>query len=182
MIAVEEVAALLSRAEDRFGQRDQSYELAGIWYAERGPYVQYASPGSTSIFIVLSDQAQTNDGLALFQAAHEVVHLLAPTGGSDATVLEEGVATMFQHDVCEGRGIAVSSELQTYREAEARVRQLLTHAPDAIRAIRQMEPSFARVEPRHILAVAPDIRENAAIELCMPFAEWSTRYGGPRLI
>lgn len=88
---------ILRFVEKRYGPRDRDWTLLGVEFTVREtPQVWYPTfdgIGDT-IIIQLSRSAATNERQALFQLAHEVVHLLSPAGpGARASVLEEGLAT-----------------------------------------------------------------------------------------
>src|SRR5437879_7010897 len=78
------------------------------------------------IVIQLTMECLTDQVRACYQLAHESVHLLAPTGGRNANVLEEGLATYFSelylHDTF---ATSMPPELASYADSCSRVRQLL---------------------------------------------------------
>jgi Zn-dependent peptidase ImmA (M78 family) len=92
------LGVLLFEAETRFGQRNRDWTLLGIEFSGDVPQVWY--PGNRHyISIILSDDARTNPHRALFQLAHEVIHVLAPTGGRCSLMIEEGLATFFSMEI-----------------------------------------------------------------------------------
>lgn len=94
---VSRLGDMLQELERIYGPRDKSYTILGIEFEKNGPQLWY--PGNRKdIIIQLSLEAQYDLPMALYQLAHEAVHLLAPTGGSHSTVFEEGFATVFAWD------------------------------------------------------------------------------------
>ena len=88
---------ILRFVESRYGPRDRNWTLLGVEFTVRKtPQVWYPTFDGIgeAIIIQLTRSAATNERQALFQLAHEVVHLLSPAGpGARASVLEEGLAT-----------------------------------------------------------------------------------------
>jgi hypothetical protein len=80
-----------------------------------------------------------------YELAHECIHLLAPSGGPGANVLE-GVATFFSSlYVKETFAVDFHPVLESYRLAGELVEKSLASEPDAIRSIRQRQPAFSKV-------------------------------------
>lgn len=159
---------LLAKAEGIYGPRDLEYTPLGIEFGGDRPGLWY--PGSCKfISIRLSDSARTDPNRAFFQLAHEVVHLLSPSGGSHAPVLEEGLATAFSHDQSALNGVDFHSASAEYLEAEALTRQLLTIRPDAVLQLRKCQPAFTRMTPDLMKTVVPGCTEELALALCQPF-------------
>ena len=88
----------LHEAEERFGARDMTYTPLGLEFDGAAPHLWF--PGDRHhISIVLTEAARFDPAEALFELAHETVHMLAPTSGrSEAPVFEEGLATLFAHE------------------------------------------------------------------------------------
>ena len=85
---------MLQMAEALFGQRDSSYTILGVEFTVGIPQIWY--PGNCKHIIIQLDQSAATDMLqACYQMAHEIVHLLSPTGGNNANNFEEGVACYF---------------------------------------------------------------------------------------
>src|SRR5437763_183874 len=92
------LGALLNEAERLYGERDRSYTILGVEFGPGDPQIWF--PGNRRhIVIQLADNALENTALAVYQLAHETIHLLSPTGTANAPVLEEGLATAFAEGV-----------------------------------------------------------------------------------
>jgi hypothetical protein len=161
--------ALLIEVEERFGRRNMEFTFLGIEFTS-GDVPQTWFPGSSKyVAIQLTDNARLEPGRALFQLAHEVIHLLAPAVGEIAPTLEEGLASVFSHEVSQRHGAGLRSGVPSYERAADLTSQLLAINPMAIRDIRSVEPQFKRITANHILAVAPSLDPKVAHELCLPF-------------
>ena len=74
---------MLRTAEERFGVRDKDYSVLGIEFGESGPFIWY--PGNCkNIAIQLSIGSRASERCALYELAHECIHLLTPTGKGTA--------------------------------------------------------------------------------------------------
>lgn len=133
---------ILRFAEARYGTRDRSWTLLGVEFTSRDtPQVWYPTfdgIGDT-IIIQLSRSAATDETRALFQLAHEVVHLLSPAGpGAQASVLEEGLATYTSLAYLAAIDLAVSPDYIDAPRYERAYRAvaLLAERPDFESGIR----------------------------------------------
>jgi len=85
------------------------------FYGDR-PKVWY--PGTNKhISIILTDSAREDPPQAVFQLAHEVVHILSPTGGANAPVVEEGLSALFQERANEIYGLNLRLVSKPYIKA-----------------------------------------------------------------
>lgn len=165
---------LLQIAEQRYGPRDRSWTPIGIEFHGDRPMVWYPSPhdGRQQISIILSNNARLNIASALYELAHEVIHVLAPTGARNAPVIEEGLATKFALEVSRHNPpAAVLPPNSPYAPALEAVELLLAHDADAIRQIRLREPSFRSLTAEIILAAFPNFDGDVARQLCSPWED-----------
>ncbi|MGI4877654.1 MAG: hypothetical protein ACRYG4_09235 [Janthinobacterium lividum] len=163
------VSVLLREAEARFGPRDMTYTFLGIEFT-LGNIPQTWYPGACNhIAIQLTEDARLNPQRALFQLAHEIIHLLSPDMGHTAPTLEEGLASVFSAEISQRNGHPFHDGLASYERAAALTRQLLIHNSQAIKDIRTVEPRFRQITPDHILSAAPLFDKALAVELCAPF-------------
>ena len=99
--------------------------------------------------------APDNGALARWQLAHECVHLLDVVPGIDdtstTTVLEEGIATVFQHMMVIGFRAHETPE-SPYTRAEALVRPLVEAGvlPPIVRGLRQRGIAISKISPQHL--------------------------------
>ena len=88
---------LLEEAEKRFGRRDTSKTIWPPKFGDGPPYiVSYSNYAGAFLSKNASGYWQT----ALYELAHETVHLLNPIIG-DTNYLEEGIAVAFSVDLSE---------------------------------------------------------------------------------
>jgi hypothetical protein len=160
----------LTLTERQFGGRDQTYTILGIEFQEDGPRIWYPC-NCRHVVVQLNSQCANDYFEALFELAHECVHLLSPTGKSDANVLEEGLATLFslryrtqdlgqtQFKITDPRYISAS------RAAE----QLLDIDPNAVVKLRKNEPTISRITADQIIKQYPGVSESLAGQLTSRF-------------
>lgn len=167
---VSRMGAMLTEIEARYGQRDLSWTPIGVEFSSDGPQIWF--PGNCrNVAIQLGPTAQLNNTLACYQLAHECVHLLAPDGGRNAPVLEEGLATVFSEDfVALNFNRVGMTDFKAYIEAARKVRILLEHDVNAIKSLRAIEPSFKMMTAATFVAAGlVDVPENLVNELVAPF-------------
>jgi hypothetical protein len=171
---VSRLSELLEEAEARYGPRDREWTLIGIEFGGDTPGTWF--PGNRRhVVIRLSDNARTNPARALFQLAHEAIHLLSPWSGAPA--MEEGVATLFSDEVSlrfAADGWFFSSE-PDYVHCRDVTRTLLALHPDGVRTLRAKEPHFHLMTPTLITSTFPDVPEQLAGALCEPFSSVRAR-------
>ena len=161
---------LLFEVEERFGPRDREWTPLGIEFSgQDGPRIWF--PGNRKhISIVLSDAARIVPKRAIFQISHEVIHLLSPAGMIDGTpVIEEGLAVANAHRVSRDWKLDFWHVERNYLDAEKKTAMLLEETPDAIRIMRERQPSFRLFNADLICSVAPAFPREIAEQLCQPF-------------
>jgi hypothetical protein len=160
---------ILRLAEAQFGERDRSYTILGVEFVESHPQIWY--PGNCKhIAIQLGVECLHNNVRACYQLAHESIHLLSPTGGGNATVLEEGLATYFSRQyVHEQFDEDWRAAIASYNEACALVEQLLKLDEQAIKHLREEEAVISRISGELLLKHYPALGEEVAEKLGQPF-------------
>lgn len=115
---------LFELAESKLGPRDASKKIYQPKFHADGPRVRN-TPSLDGAFAELSPNAQNYWPTAVYELAHETVHLLNPRAGQRATVLEEGLAVEFS--VYAQLALGLSPHLPAegpYRDALQAVRKL----------------------------------------------------------
>jgi hypothetical protein len=170
------LGALLGEAEVSFGPRVKDWTILGIEFGPdigtmTSPQIWY--PGSSSnVAVRLSMNAAANPATAIFELAHETIHLLAPAGRAPAIRLEEGLATNFSRQIADRHGwvdLAERSISPDYRASEEDVRDFLHKHPAEIQRLRLMEPVFDKWTPEFLLRNVDEISTDTAIKLCARF-------------
>jgi hypothetical protein len=158
----------LREAEELAGPRDRSWTILGVEFfgEEREgavPHTWY--PGNCgNIAVRLTRDVAKNPPRAIYQLAHEVVHLISPSGApSQAPNLEEGFASIFAAEQCANYRCDIG---KLYRAAHQDVTALFAMNRFAIREIRSLEPRLWMVTPEIIASAVPGIDTQLAARLC----------------
>jgi hypothetical protein len=159
----------LATAEQLYGPRDRDWTLLGIEFCGDGPQIWY--PGNRKhVSIMLSESARTDVRLAIWEIAHEVIHILSPSGDRSALLIEEGLATFFAHYISDRHRLGKAGG-PVYASASQIVRWLLETYPDGILRMRAYQPMFLKFTPDLVRSVIPAISLDFARALCLPFSE-----------
>lgn len=164
------LGVMLRLAEEKYGERDKNYTLLGFEFCAGIPQIWY--PDSCKhIIIQMSLECLTEIERGCYQLAHECIHLLSPLGKRSANILEEGLATYFSGWYMQEKKSANRwhSGLDSYTHAERLVTQLLALDPNAIKVLRQEEPTISKISSQLILKYYPTLPEETAIKLAEPF-------------
>jgi hypothetical protein len=158
----------LREAEALAGPRDLSWTPIGIEFFGDVPESWY--PGNChNVAIRLSVDTALHPNRALFQLAHEVVHLLSPSGKrNQALNLEEGFAAIFSREMLAkyNIGYCPGAVEDRYRAAHEDVRLLLTLDAHAIKKVRQIEPRLWKITPEIVTQAVPQVDAQLAARLC----------------
>ena len=136
---------LLQKVEEWLGPRDNSFTFLGIeTNNENRPRLRRTSQYPKGVVIVLTRQAEFDLDEALFQLAHEVVHLISPFEEENRIVsfLEEGLASIFSVSfMSQNRGIDKRDSFnlegnELYRSAIELTSPLVQADPNFIKEIR----------------------------------------------
>jgi hypothetical protein len=170
---------MLRLAEAQYGPRDCRYTFLGVEFSDDGP--QQCFPGNRGhVVIQLTTGCLLEPDWACYQLAHEVIHLLAPTGRRTEMVLEEGLATHFQTWYMQNEyaklgwpqpRYPIQCDTPSYLNAEKLVSQLLKAAsPGAIANLRQRQPTISAITAQLIQATFPAVQTDLAEALTEAFA------------
>jgi len=160
---------MLRRAKELYGPRDASYTVLGIEFCGNVPQLWYPN-NCRHVVIQLTTDCMTNPVKALYQLAHECIHLLAPSGGQHTNVLEDGLATHFAECYTrEELGVSIPCELESYVKACALVERLLEIDPLSVRTLRKTQPAMYLLTAEDIVHVYQEIPRDLAEQLVKPF-------------
>lgn len=171
----------LRAAEARFGRREAGWTLLGVEFARvDAPQVWYPSFSETNrqIVVQLTADAAQDERRALYQLAHEVVHLLNPKR-DPVSRFEEGLATLFSIQHLRAQGFSLGPEYigsSRYRAAYDDVARLESLHPRgrfdvAVRLLRQNADGLSPLTPALIAQAFPNAPADLAAALSRPF--WS---------
>jgi hypothetical protein len=168
---------MLSLAETMFGERDKSFTILGIEFNESGPRVWYPKD-IKNIVIQLTPEALNSEAIALYQLAHECVHLLSPSGSANANVLEEGVAVYFSWLYLKRtkniEGYGFTENAPNYMTAGLLVEKALSFRPDFFKKARELSPEIWMITANDIQNLCPELNRDEARLLAMPFTKLTT--------
>lgn len=162
---------MLMYAEEMFGTRNKSFTILGIEFNDSGPRVWYPK-NNGNIVIQLTPEALNSETIALYQLAHECVHLLSPSGSANANVLEEGVAVYFSWWYLR-KVLGIDGHMMTdepiYMTAGLLVEKILNKHPDFFKKARTLRPEIWTLTPQELMNLCPDLSGEEAKLLALPF-------------
>jgi hypothetical protein len=166
----------LREIEDLFGKRDPTWTPLGIEFCGVVPQIWYPGfPESRHIILGLSESAATHPDQALFQLAHETVHLLDPLPGVPSNFLEEGMATWFSLRAVKRfqlyRGLSYERIItnKRYQEALSSYVESIKLKPTYVKTLREQKINVKMLRSRDMLHVNPDMGCQKADILCSSF-------------
>lgn len=174
---------LLDRAERAFGERDKSWTLLGVEFSTNDyPQTWYpgVSEGRKDIIVQITDSSAQDQKRAIFQMAHEVIHLLSPDGKpNSSTVLEEGLATYFSIHVMLSMGYDISPSYigsPAYEAAYWQVKRLIDNHDNAFATIKTLrtDSPFSQITPKQLLKRFKNLKEPQADILSTNFKIFSS--------
>ena len=158
---------LLGQAETLLSPRDQSKKVYQPQFTDHGPNLRN-TPNRDGAFVELSRAAETDWAEAVFEMAHETVHLLNPVAGNTNN-LEEGVAVAFSLHVQPAYGISVRPGTTAYDHAHDLVCRLPRGALAAGRRVRLEIGTLSAAKPETLCKLFPELDREAAVDLTRPF-------------
>lgn len=169
---------ILAKAEEMFGPRDAEYSILGVELHGTKPQVWY--PGNRKHVIVqLAESCITDMPRACFQMAHESVHLLSPTGGSNATYFEEGLAEYYsRHYMRSSFGNPNwRSDVESYLIACKMIEPHLNKRPDAVKTMRESQPAISQITGEQLAQHFPELKQSEVDFLVQHFDRGIVRNG-----
>jgi hypothetical protein len=163
------LGSFLYELEQRYGQRNKEWTLLGIEFSGQIPMIWF--PGNNgNVSIMLSESASVNPAQAIYQLAHESVHILSPSGGRIALNVEEGMANAFAREISLRYGLAAHQPMDSYENASELLANLLTTVHcEAICVLRTKKPQIHDWTPEFLQEELPSIKSDLAENLCKPF-------------
>lgn len=160
---------LIDEAESLFGHAEDGWTLLGVEFWPFRPQIWYPGHGKR-IAIRLSGAASNDLGSAIFELAHEVIHVLGPSRLHEVSVLEEGLADHFSKRVCSREGFAFRLPAEHQLALELFENFISAH-PNGIRALREANPRLSAYtsDPDSVSTIIPGIDKELATRLCEPF-------------
>jgi hypothetical protein len=163
---------LLRQAEARYGNRDSNKNISQPFYEDknkkfggRAPFILNSLDG-TSASAILSENAANYWPTALYELAHETIHLLNPIKGY-TNYLEEGVAVAFSLEAMKEytNHQPLPEPTPHYRRALELVKMLPNDFNSAIYAIREKCGSLGAATHEDLILLFPTLDPKIAKEL-----------------
>jgi len=129
------------------GPRNDTKKIYQPSWDNGGPHIRY-TPNKDGAFAELGPNAMSSWKMAVYQLAHETMHLLDQHGGEQAITLEEGVAVRFSLDMLEKYGFDTTGlpSLKTYKSALALFNQLGSEPYSIVKKCRLSSGSFNSID------------------------------------
>lgn len=170
----------LRKAQKEYGSRDKSWTILGIEFIDKGPpsiWYPYSGVNAKFIAIQLTSSAANDKKRALFQLAHETIHVLSPNGSdNESSVFEEGIAAYFSIHALEGAGININAQYiaaKTYTQAYIAVSYLYKLHPDTgkrIKALRAKGETLSSMSKKTLMKAFPKADDKLATLLIQKFS------------
>ena len=159
---------LLSIAEADLGARDASKKIYQPGFTDDGPHI-CNTPELDGAFAELSRNSECYWPTAIYEMAHETVHLLNPVPGN-GNYLGEGVAVAFSVYVQTLFGLQPQPiGLASYQHALELVCRLPNGPLEAARQIRAAVGALSQVTAQHLEDLFPDVDRETLSNLAAPF-------------
>lgn len=157
---------LMAEAESVFGLRDSTKKLYQPSWDPDGPNVRY-TPNKDGAFAELCPFAEQDWKFAVYQLAHETVHLLDQSGGDKTHLLEEGAAVKFSLDMMVKYGFDTKGfpALQTYRNALSLFESLSSDPYATIKKCRSICGNFTSIDEATLRSECPQIEDKVILDL-----------------
>ena len=175
------LCVLLDEAEELFGPRLEPYPCmyTGINFEGNRSQIYFWGKGKNGRFkyvtIRLRKSCRANLKSAIFELAHECIHLLSPVLIAEDTNLEEGLACWYAKRWATRAPQAVPERAldpfrdSRYNNALEAVEKLLAVDEKVVMRIRQIEPDISKITAAQILLEAPWLKEKEAKWLVAKF-------------
>jgi|SRR5712692_7954857 len=158
---------LLAEAERLLGPKDPTKEIYQPTFSDKGPHT-INTPSLDGAFADLSPNAARFWPTAVYELAHETVHLLNPIAGA-ATVLEEGVAETFALQMGETFGGFKQSSRECYQQACDAVSALGSDVLEIGKMVREKYGSLSRVKASDLKDLFPTAASDLIEKLVAKF-------------
>jgi hypothetical protein len=159
---------LLFEAGIRIGKRNSNKIIYQPIFSKDGPFIENKCDGANA---ALSHNAAGYWPTALYELAHETIHLFDPITGY-TNYLEEGIAVIFSVEMSKdwtNHPIITSNE--TYVKAWELVKKLANNPYTAARYLREKIGPLSMIQSKDIQILFPHIDESISIKLtetCKP--------------
>ena len=176
-------SVFIAELERLLGSRDPKFTYTGlefdttpnasphIWFLKTGYPGHETDLDPTHITIRLTEAAQNDANLAIWQLAHECVHLIDPWNtkreGRPSNYLEEGLATWYQNTIIQD----IPNTLPQYVEAKSLIEPYMSELAGTVKHLRTEHNLriSAIDDPELLLRHCPEMDAQVAEALCQRF-------------
>ena len=159
---------LLMRAEFALGPRDASKTIYQPQFTEEGyPHITN-TPNFDGAFVEVTHRAACSWPEAVFEMAHETVHLLNPIPGNE-NILEEGVAAAFSLIIQPVYGISIQTSMKSYLYALKLVATIPGGPLEAGRRVREHVGALSAARVQDLEQLFPDVEVSLLRKLVEEF-------------
>jgi hypothetical protein len=163
---------MLRDVEAMFGPRDGSYTILGVEFVGTIPQIWF--PGDCRhVAIQLGETTMTDPVRAMYQLAHETVHLLDPVLAGAASVFEEGLATYYQNTYIHREAPNYSTDDPKYGAARHLATKAIADGTDGVKGLRARGKALSKFLPSELVAICPGLTGDEARTLTSSFASWN---------
>lgn len=165
---------LMSYAVELFGPRNPDKTLYQPEFDPDGPHVRHRW-NFDGAYAELSDTSKSDWPCALYELAHETVHLLDPRGIAGqasvpkASFLEEALATAYSMHCCQLARLPFKPPSGNYNVAVSNAVRLGQDFFGICRRLRERCGHFSAATAEDIIAVVPNCPRDVAELLASPF-------------
>lgn len=158
---------LLANAEGTFGLRDRSKEVCQPQFTDQGPMLRNTAQ-QDGAYAELSHAAGNHWPTAVFELAHETVHLLNPTVGC-TNYFEEGIAVHFSLLMAPEFNEYFRNSHSPYCEALNLVEEVSCAPLETGREARERFGALSAISEAQLAEICPDAREGLLAKLASDF-------------
>lgn len=159
---------LIEIAERELGPRDRSKKVYQPTFADDGPFLRNTL-NFDGAFVELSRNAEHYWPTAVYEMAHETVHLLNPAVRGTANILEEGVAVAFSLHVQPIYGFKMAVTMPSYVYALELTGSLPGEALASAKLVRASVGALSSATARSLADLFPDVEEDVLVRLASKF-------------
>jgi len=162
---------IMIEAEKLYGDRNTDFTILGIEISNIVQPQTILDIETNNVTIQITERCQNNEGEAIFQAAHEVIHCLHPNHPdiTPATYLEEGLATYFSVYYTQKIGNPYHTKDPDYCKAYNLAEKLLEIDGEIIKKARKDESNISKIDKNLLLKLIPTLDENFIDDLISIF-------------
>ncbi len=158
---------LLAKAEEQLGPRDPTKKIYQPQFTDNGPMLRN-TPGLDGAYTELSHAAENFWATAVFEMAHETVHLLNPTVGN-TNYFEEGIAVYFSLTLAPDYNEYIRNSNSAYCEALSLVEELSEGPLETGSQVRERFGSLSNVSAANLEDLCPSAERELVIRLVREF-------------